>query len=276
MPLRLPAPVLIVLIALAVAVLVALGVWQLERNAEKTRLVEERNEALAGAPLPAAEATALPPDALDYRLVALDGRWDVERAMVLANRARFSTKGEELVVPLLLGPDGPAVLVNRGWYAEGERERVFAALPSLDARVAEPQGPSDCFQTAAPEEQPCGGAMGLARYVEGIGGRQTPAGTWTQLAPADMAAALPYEVLPWTVIEGPLLGPDTPAPREPLAQGFFPYTSTTPHLEYAATWFGLAAVLVAVSVIRFIVTPRRERRGHAPRTMPPNEGRPIR
>src|SRR5207249_3113946 len=112
---------------------------------------------ISGAPLPSAEAQRLPLDDLDYRLVAAQGTWDIAHAMVLANRARFATKGEELVVPLL-APGGPAVLVDRGWYEAGQRDRVLAEL-----------GRSD---TAS--------VQGLARYVEGLGGRRTAAGTWTQ------------------------------------------------------------------------------------------------
>ena len=237
MSFRLPAPVLVGLIALAVATLIGLGVWQLQRNAWRQELVAERNAAIAGAPLPAAEVQRLPLEEVDYRRVAARGNWDYEHTMVIANRARFATKGEDLVVPLLLAPGGPAVLVNRGWYQAGERDRVLAELRGREAADIE----------------------GLGRYVEGLEARRTPAGTWTQLSPSDMGATLPYPVLPWFVIEGDLIAPDASRPNTLLAQGFYPYTSTTPHLEYALTWFGLAAALVAVAVVRFLVAPRRAR-----------------
>lgn len=246
MSFRLPTPVLIVLIALAFATLIGLGVWQLERNAWKGGLVAARNAHITGEPLAAADAQRLPRADVDYRLVALTGTWDHAHAMILANRARFATKGEEVVEPLLLAPGGPAVLVNRGWYPAGERERVLADLARSDAA----------------------GAQGLARSVEGLGGRQTAAGTWTQLSPRDMGAALPYPVLPWYVIEGALLAGEAGRPATLPAQGFFAYTSTTPHLQYALTWFGLAAALAAVSCFRFVVGPRRERA----RGAPPAEG----
>ena len=236
---RLPVPVLIVLLLLAEGLLIGLGVWQLQRNTSRNDLVAARNAAIAGAPLPVAEAQRLSPADLDYRLVSATGTWDVAHAMILANRARFATKGEEVVVPLLLAPGGPALLVNRGWYAEGQRDAVLATLASDTSADAE----------------------GLARHVEGLGGRRTPAGTWTQISPHDMGATLPYPVLPWYVIEGHVLtGSGTSRPEGTLlVQGFYPYASTTPHLEYALTWFGIAAALVAVAYMRLVVAPRRER-----------------
>ncbi|MSQ31409.1 MAG: SURF1 family protein [Dehalococcoidia bacterium] len=248
---RLPTPVLAALLVAAVATLLALGVWQLQRNAERNHLVAERNARLAGAPVPVAEA-ARPLATLDYRLVSATGTWDVGRAMVLANRARFATKGEEIVVPLLLAPGGPAILVNRGWYADGRRDAVLAELVRQE-------------RSSTP-----GQAEGLARYAEGLRGNRTAAGTWTQISPADMGATLPYPILPWFVIEGRLLS-DTGygRPDTLLAQGFYPYASAIPHLEYALTWFGIAAALVAVAVMRLVVAPRRERAARAAREAAP-------
>ena len=246
---RLPVPVLAVLLTLALAALLGLGVWQLQRNAARDHLVAERNARLTEAPLPAAEAQRLPLEAVDYRLVAATGTWDLARAMVLANRARFATKGEEVVVPLLLAPGGPAILVNRGWYAEGRRDAVLAALAQAPAAPGAP-----------------GQTEGLAHYIEGLRGSRTPAGTWTHLSTHDMGVTLPYPVLDWYVIEGHLLsGSGFSRPDTLLVQGFYPYTSTIPHLEYALTWFGIASALAVVAFTRLVVAPRRERLARAAR-----------
>ena len=245
---RLPTPVLVALVVAAVAVLCGLGVWQLQRNTWRNALIAERNAHLAGTPLSAAEAQRLPLGDLDYRVVALTGTWDVEHALVLANRARFGTKGEDIAVPLLLAPGGPAVLVDRGWYAEGQREAVLAEIAR--SRVADTQG--------------------LARYVEGLSGRRTPAGTWSQISPRDMGATLPYPVLPWYVIEGHLLtdsGNSRPA-GVLLVQGFYAYESDVDSLQYAAQWFGLAAALVAIAYARLVAAPRKERRRAAREASP--------
>lgn len=252
MSFRLPTPVLLVLLGLAIATLGGLGVWQLQRAAWRAELVAARNARLAGPPLATAQARALRPDELEYRLVALEGVWDADHVMILANRARAGVKGEHAVQPLVIAP-GEAVLVDRGWYPVAQREAVIARLRGERAAST----------------------SGLARYVEGLRAAQTPAGTWTALAPGDMAAGggaagggaagsgtvgLPYRVAPWYLVEGPLLAEGARPPAAYPASGFLPYSSTTPHIEYALTWFGIAAALAAIAVARFIVAPRRARR----------------
>ena len=236
MPFRLPTPLLVALLAIAVATLIGLGLWQMRRAEWRATLVATRNAQLAGQPLSAAEARALDPTVLDYRLVTLDGTWDADHVMILANRARYGTKGEQIVQPLIIAP-GEAVLVDRGWYPVAQREAALARLRASDTT----------------------NTRGLARYVEGLHASKTGAGTWTGIAPQSMAVGLPYRVAPWFVIEGQLLPANAPRPASVPAQGFLPYTSTTPHVQYALTWFGIAAALVVIAIVRFVVEPRRAR-----------------
>ena len=239
MTLRLPAPVLIALLVAVIALLLSLGTWQLQRNNWKNGLVEERNLRTDAAPLTFEDTRTLDPDALDYHRLADDGAWDHERSFILANRARFQTKGEELVTPLLLAPDGPAVLVNRGWYPDGERDPVLATLQQRPDTVE-----------------------GLIS-IHTASARITDAGTWTGIDPTAMAAELPYEVLPWIVIEGERVEPTANPDGELPVQRYAAFANTTPHMEYALTWFGLAVALIAAAAIRF--RPRSTRtRSRAP------------
>jgi len=232
MTLRLPAPVLLGLLVAVTALLLALGVWQLQRNDWKNGLVEERNARTDAAAFSFQDARALDPDLLDYHRLEDAGSWDHDRSFILANRARFQTKGEEIVTPLLIAPGGPAVLVNRGWYPDGDRDAVRATLESRGDDVA-----------------------GLIS-VHTASGHETDAGTWTAIDPETMGEQLPYDVLPWIVIEGERVdwneNPDGVLP----VQRYTAFTNTTPHMEYALTWFGLAAALIAVAAIRFGPTGR--------------------
>lgn len=237
MPFRLPTPILLVLLALVFATLVGLGVWQVQRAGWRADLVATRNAQLSGKPLATTEVRALTPDALDYRLVQLEGTWDADHVMILANRARYGMKGENVVQPLLIAP-GEAVLVDRGWYPVAQRDATLAKLRAAGTG---------------------GGVRGLARTAEGLQASRTPAGTWTGIAPESMAAGLPYHLAPWIVIEGSVLAEDAPAPTAYPAQGFTPYTSPVPHMEYAFTWFGIAAALAVIAVLRLVVEPRRAR-----------------
>ncbi len=227
MTLRLPAPVLLAILVAVTALLISLGIWQLQRNDWKNDLVEERNARIDAAPLTFEDASTRDPESIDYYRLADRGDWDHDRSFILANRARFQTKGEELVTPLLIAPDGPAVLVNRGWYPDGQRDEVRSDLA-----------------------QRPGTLEGLISIHTGSA-RQTGAGTWTAIDPEAMAAGLPYDLLPWIVIEGDQVESTANPDGELPVQRYTAFANTTPHMEYALTWFGLAAALLAVAAIRF-------------------------
>ena len=226
-PLVVAAP----LVAIVTAGLVALGVWQLARDGYKNDLESQRADRIAATPLSLGDTAILAPDEVDYRRVALDGRWDHDHTLTIASRIRFGIRGEEVVVPLLPEGGGAAVLVNRGWYPLTERERVLASL-AADAQAS---------------------VGGLARYVATSNARQLAFGAWTDFDVLAMAAALPYPAQPWGVIEGELLArePVTP-PAELPAQDFAGYENTVPHLEYAITWFGLAVALLVTAYLRLL------------------------
>ncbi len=236
---RLPTPILLALLALTVAVLCGLGVWQIQRHQWKQGLVAERTARLAAPPLEAPAALALPPAEVAWRRAHLVGTWDHSRSMVLANRVRYGIKGEELVTPLIPASGGAAILVDRGWYPESERDRVRA---SLDAeRQADIEG--------------------LVVDATGRTARRTAQGTWTGLAPESMAEAAGIPLTSWAVIQGTESGDDNlpPAGGALPVRSYRPLANTTPHLQYALTWFGIAAALVGVAVARFVIAPRRAR-----------------
>jgi surfeit locus 1 family protein len=226
-PLVVAAP----LVAIVTAGLVALGVWQLARHGYKSDIESQRADRIAATPLSLGDTATLAPEEMDYRRVALDGRWDHGHTLTIASRIRFGIRGQEVVVPLLPEDGGAAILVNRGWYPLTERERVLASL-------------------AAETEASIGG---LARYVANGNARQIASGAWTGFDVPSMAASLPYPAQPWGVIEGELLArePVTP-PAELPAQGFTGYENTVPHLEYALTWFGLAVALLVTAYLRLL------------------------
>lgn len=237
---RLPTPVLLVLLGLAVAVLLGLGMWQVQRNQWKQRLVEERTATLAATPLEAPAVLTLGPSEVEWHRVRLTGAWDHAHSMVIANRARFGTKGEELVTPLQPSGGGEAILVNRGWYPESERDRVRATLDTEGSTTVE----------------------GLAFDASDRTARRTPQGTWTGLAPTSMAEAAGLALRPWAVTQGTLVEDQARPPADGAlpVRGYQPFVNTTPHVQYAVTWFGIAAALVAIAVARLVIAPRRARR----------------
>lgn len=240
---RLPTPVLIGLLASALVVLIGLGVWQVQRNEWKQDLVAHSHERTDAAPIDLATAGVPTAEEMDYRRVIVTGEWLTDDVMFLANRVRAATRGEEIVIPIRV-TDSLTVLVNMGWIPDGSRDTV---LPELIARAGEP-------------------IEGLALDIGDRTGRIAPSGSWTALAPTSMEAELGYEVAPWIVLAGNERTDATPLGDALPVQGWQRFTNTTPHTEYALTWFGLALALAVIAVMRFVVGPRRARRKSAPAT----------
>jgi surfeit locus 1 family protein len=218
--------------AVALAILVGLGVWQLERKAWKEALIATLEQRLA------ATAVALPSPA---QWGTLDAARDEFLRVVFP--AEFQNDGEALVyttgssmrgdtsgpgywvfTPARLG-DGRIVMVNRGFVPEGRRDPATRR----DGMVS---GPIDI--------------IGVLRWPEAPG-LFTPAGDparniWfardsTAMAEAKhIADAAPFYV----EMESPV--PPGGLPHPGRVQPSLPNN----HFQYALTWLGLAAVLVGV------------------------------
>ncbi len=213
----------ILAITTALAILIALGVWQLERLAWKTELLKQIDAAEARPAVPLAPGLPI------YAKVRITGRWRAETALYGAEGR--SVNGNPLMGAHLLGvlqpADGPPVVVDRGWVAPG------AALP-------------------APGQADVEGWM----HPPAVPGWFTPADDMKSLRfytldPARIGPALgAANPAPFVLVAlGPASIPD-PArllPRPP-----------NDHLSYALTWFGLAAALIGV-VMAFALKSRRAR-----------------
>lgn len=235
---RLPTPALLALIATAFVVLVGLGVWQVQRHEWKQDLVAESHARTDAPPLEVHDASEHAPDEIEYRRVQLHGRWQLDDTMFLANRARYSARGEEIIVPVTLDGGG-AVLVNVGWIPDGARDDVMRELANDGG------GPV---------------TEGLAFDLGGRDGNVIPSGSWSNLDSEAMSEALGYEVADWYVLAGDERT-SPPSPNEPLpVAGWQRFENTTPHVEYALTWFGIAAALAASAVFRLVIAPRRAKR----------------
>ena len=207
---------------------VALGVWQMQRLAEKEALiaaVEQRTGLPPAPPPPAAEWPALDPAGIEFTPLALTGRFAADPPIrvftsLAASTARgeFSGPGYWIVAPFAL-EDGGTVFVNRGFIPQEEAEAVPPA----------PQG----LQTLT----------GLARAPERA----------SMFTPAANAA----DRIEWVrdperlaVLFDPALAPFAPFTLDQAAgaPGTLPQGGETVvefpnnHLGYAITWFGFAAI----------------------------------
>ncbi|MDT0310084.1 SURF1 family protein [Streptomyces sp. DSM 44917] len=107
---------------LLIPALVWLGFWQLHRHEQRVA----RNDLIAGSlaaePVPMAELSqaggAVDPDDR-YRPVTAAGRYDAEHEVVVRNRDNADGRLGYYVLTPLVGEDGTAVVVNRGWIPTG-------------------------------------------------------------------------------------------------------------------------------------------------------------
>lgn len=158
-----------------VAVTARLGVWQLDRAAQKAAL-QAAIDARAGLPALANADLAREPAVAQgqhHRAAVLRGRWLAHRTVFLDNRQMGGRPGFFVLTPLALA-DGTAVLVQRGWAPRDARERTrLPAVPTPDGevevagRIAPP--PSRLYEFAQGESGPIRQNLDLDAFSREIG-----------------------------------------------------------------------------------------------------------
>jgi surfeit locus 1 family protein len=222
-----------------VALFVGLGVWQLQRRAEKHALIAALTERLAAAPgaLPQrAQWSALTPERDEFRRVSFVATYEKgPDAMVYSSgsavRDDVSGPGTWAFLPARL-PGGETVVINTGFVQNTMQDR-----PQQDRAVA----PLITHELVT--------LTGYLRFPE-TAGILTPAENvakrlWFTRDHFAMAHALGWgQVAPFYIdLESPVPASGIPKP------GPLEVHLKDDHLQYAITWFGLAgAVVIAFGV----------------------------
>jgi surfeit locus 1 family protein len=249
------APLGSLAVLLALAILLGLGGWQLQRRAEKAEQLAALERSITAEPLPlsagALRRLRVGPAGSDdaasgkigeLRRVRVAGTFlpvppiPVRVTLPAARDGRQpSGIGFFVMSPLAL-EGGGAVFVNRGFVTAGAGWKP----PPLPA----PSGPAE--------------VVGLLRRPEAaspFGPRDTPEkGEFFLREPAALARAAGIaEALPFFIDEERHAGREGPAGADAAAM-----VARIPnnHLQYALTWFGLAATLLGV-VAAFLWSRRR-------------------
>ena len=224
--------------ALAVfAVLVSLGNWQVSRLAWKEDLIARANARPKEPvqPLPAVSDWASFDVAEgEYRPFKLTGHFlNGKEALVFTSlpdpKGEFGGPGFWVVTPFALS-EGGTVFVNRGFVPQGRQlpKDRGEALSDEPTDVIGLMRPSETRGTFTPADRPDENVF-YARNV------------------SDLAAAkgISEPVAPFTI---DLIASETPPGGLPQA-GETRMSFTNNHLQYAITWYGLAAVLLAVFAV---------------------------
>lgn len=209
--------------AVLFAGLVSLGVWQLERLQWKLALIARVNANMHAAPVSPDEALAMRA-AAQYHRVALDGRFDnTKEVYVFGTDAGVPVY--HVIVPFKTS-DGRAFLIDRGIVPKDK-------LDPATRRAGQIQG---------------------VTHVVGVWRTPDAPGTFTP--PPDFAHRIFYahDLAAIAKLDGiDLIGPTIEADATPNPGGWPKGGQTVvnfrnEHLQYAITWFGLAAVLLGVYI----------------------------
>ncbi|GJE57879.1 MULTISPECIES: SURF1 family protein [Methylobacterium] len=216
--------------AVSLAILIGLGIWQIERKGEKEALIGhiiERSHAEPPAALPAADAWD--PKTDEFRRVRVTGTLKNDKETLVHGLAAGDVPGRALqgfyVITPLVRTDGSTVLVNRGF------------IPTELKNPADRQAGQVAGETTL---------TGILRATE-VRTMFVPAadparGEWFNRDIAGIAAAKGLGAVPPYLIEADA----TPNPGGWPKGGQLRVDLPNNHLQYAFTWFGIAACLVGV------------------------------
>ncbi|WP_244490762.1 SURF1 family protein [Aureimonas frigidaquae] len=228
---------------LALAVLIGLGAWQVERLYWKEGLIAHIDARIHGPAATIDEIVAAEAQTgdIDYRPVTLTGRFihDAERTFL---STRQGTAGWNVFTPLVVEGGRYAVFVNRGFVPYALKDPQSRAAGQVEGQVA---------------------VTGLARNAE----HNKPGGFF--LPDNDPQ----QDVFFWRSIPDMAVGLDLPEGAQLLdftidagegaAPGGYPVggqtvvTMPNNHLEYAITWFGIAAALAVMLAVMVVSQWRR-------------------
>ncbi len=218
------------LVILAVGVLARLGIWQLDRLAQRRAFNARVSAQLAQPPLTlTGDALNSPLTSMEYRSVAVSGVYDFSQQVALRNQAwddGWATlrAGIHLLTPLVIAGADRAVLVDRGWIpleeSAPENWSKFDEPGTVEVkgmiRFSESHADFGSI-TDPPGHLQEWNLVNLSRIGEQVSSPLLP--VYIQQSPNPSWTALPYRT----------------QPELDLSEG--------PHFGYAVQWFVFATIL---------------------------------
>lgn len=210
------------IVAGALATLIGLGLWQMDRRAWKLDLIADLDANLAAPPV---VMTAAPSVDDAWRRAIFTGLWATKTPARIVSRTLNGQVGADFAAPLIL-QNGDVIIVRIGWMRDPSETPT---LPVGDVTVSGVLFPSPRPTAFTPDN--------------------TPPDRWLWLDLKPIATALGASAdrtssLALNVIDAP--EGLTARPARP--------TVPNDHLQYAFTWFSLA---LALAVIAFVALRRR-------------------
>ncbi len=221
---------------------VSLGLWQLDRLAQRRAENAVTRAQLASEPIAVRDlrgATVAP-----HRRVALEGRYDFSNEMLLTSRTHRGAPGVNIITPLRLAGRDTAILVNRGWVYSPDGTTI-----DLDGWREADRADGTGYTLALTRDER-GGDIGSASHPRAI----------RRLDPVGISERLPYPVAPVYIVLLAGAGDSTrraqleqsrvavaggPAPSGIPTRMQAPALDEGPHWSYAVQWFAFAFIAIA-------------------------------
>ncbi len=222
-----------VLALVGTAVLARLGIWQLDRLAER-KVFNARVEAAMSLPVLTLDSTALDTDLanMEYRTVEVRGKYDFTQQVALRNQVYEGQPGVDLLTPLKIDGTDRYVLVNRGWIDQQDEQALTSQVDWN--KYDEPGAVTVKGVVRRAQVKPDFGMV--TDSTPPPGGRLM---AWNLANIPQIAAQMPYSLLPVYIQQAPdavwTKMPYRSQPELDLSEG--------PHFSYALQWFAFAALL---------------------------------
>ena len=216
------------LVVAATAVMVRLGIWQLDRLEQRRVFNTQVESSRAQDVLDLNQRLPENIEQMEWREVQFTGEYDFANQVAIRNQYHGNEYGYHLMTPLL--SQGTAVLVDRGWIpADGNST-------SADWRKYDEPGEVKVVgQIRLGQGKPALGGIADALPADG-----SKLEVWNNADIKQIASQLPYPALNVYIQESPDSSDEMPPipfqPELELTEG--------PHAGYALQWFTFAAILL--------------------------------
>ncbi len=216
-----------VLVLAGTALCIRLGIWQLDRLAQRRAFNTQVENSRAQPPLDLNRDQLETITGMEWRSVRVDGEYDFDHQVVLRNQYYQGQYGYHLLTPLRF--DGQSVLIDRGWIPADGNSTPADWRKYDEAGVVDLSG-----QVRLQQTKPAFGGV-----VDALPENGSMLEIWNNLDLTHIAAQMPYPLLPVYVQLDPVESDATPPipfqPEVDLSEG--------PHMGYATQWFAFAAIL---------------------------------
>ncbi len=215
-----------VAVLLCLPILIGLGLWQMDRGAQKRDRQLAYDQAAESAEFrldgPLRDAAGF-----EHRMVEVEGRFGRGHTWLLDNRIHHGQAGYHVLSPFRLSSGGGWLVINRGWVPVGLDRRVLPAIATPDTDL-----------TLRGRIKLLPKKVILAGRVEPVAGAAIEVIQYVDLK--QLEALIDQPLLPFLL----RLAPDQPHgyQREWSLPGF----GQDKHLAYAVQWFGIGFALLAM------------------------------